>query len=52
MPQNPQNRMTQNAFKCYNKFRSVVTESLIWLQIITYTGKKPRFERTVKERDQ
>ena len=49
MPQNPQNTISQTVLKHYNKSRSVRTEALIWLQITTDTGKKLKFETTVKE---
>ena len=52
MPQNPQNTIIQTALKHYNQFRSVRTESLIWLQITTYTGKKLKVETKTKEIDQ
>ena len=52
MPQNAQNKISQNALKYYNQFRSVRTEALKWLQITTDTGMKLKFETTFKERDQ
>ena len=48
MPQNPQNTRSQTAIKHYNKFRSVRTEALRWLQITTDTGNKLKFKTTVK----
>ena len=31
MPQNPKNTISQTALKNSNQFRSIITESLIWL---------------------
>ena len=52
MPQNPQNKFSQNSLKNYNKFRSSRTEALRWSQITTDTGMKLKVKTTVKERDQ
>ena len=52
IPQNPQYKISQIVLKNYNQFRSVITEALRWLKITTYTGMKPKFETTVKERYQ
>ena len=46
---NPQNITSQTALKHYNQFRSVRTESLRWLQIITDTVMKLKVETTVTE---
>ena len=48
MPQNAQNTISQTALKYYNRFISVITEDLIWLQIATDTGNKLKVETTVK----
>ena len=52
MTQNLQNTIIKNFLKHNNQFRSVINESLIWIKIITYIGKKIKVETTVKERDQ
>ena len=49
MPQNQQNTIIQNALKHYNKFRSVRTEALRWLQITTDTVIKLKVGTTVKK---
>ena len=48
MTKTPQNTISQTEIKHYNKIRSVITEALRWLQIATDTGKKLKFETTVK----
>ena len=48
MPQNPQNTISQTKLKHYNKFRSVITEALIWVKITTDTGMKIKVEKTSK----
>ena len=52
MPQNPQNTIIKTAFKHYDQFRSVRTESLRCLKIATDTGKKHKASNEVKERYQ
>ena len=52
MPQNPQNTILRTALKHNNGFISVKTEALRWLKTTTDTGKKLKYETTVKERDQ
>ena len=52
MPQNPQNTISQTTIKYYNQFRSVRTETLIWLKISTDTGMKSKVATTFRERDQ
>ena len=49
---NPQNTISQTALKNYNKFKSVRTEALRWLQTTTDTGIELKVETTVKERYQ
>ena len=49
MPQNPQKKIIQTALKQYNQFRSVITEALRWVQIITDIGMKVKVGTTVKE---
>ena len=44
MTQNPQIPILQTALKHYNQFESVRTETLIWLQINTYTGEQLKVE--------
>ena len=44
MPQNPQNTISQTSLKNYNKFISVITEAIIWVQITTDTGIKFKVE--------
>ena len=52
MPQNPQNTRSQTSLKHYNRFRTVITEALRWLQITIDTVNKLKFETTVKKIDQ
>ena len=52
MPQNPQNKISKNALKSYNKFRNVKTEALGWVQMTTNIGIKSKVETSAKERDQ
>ena len=51
MPKNPQNTINQTALKHYKQLRSVVNESLIWLQITRDTEKKLKVETESKEGD-
>ena len=51
MTQKPQQTIVQTKIKHYNKFRSVITAALIWLQITIDTGKKLKVETEVKERN-
>ena len=48
MPQNPQNKISQNAIKHYNKFRNIRTEPLRWVQMTTDTGMKFKVETSSK----
>ena len=52
MSQNPQNQISQTAFKHYNEFRRVRNSALIWVQITIDTGMTIIFETIVKERYQ
>ena len=51
MTHNPQNRISQTVLKHYNQFRSVRTDSLIWLKITADKGKKLKVENYSKEID-
>ena len=42
MPENPQNTLSQNALKDYNKFRSVRTEALQWIKFTNHLGNTSR----------
>ena len=50
--QNPQNIISQNALKNYNKLRKVGTEDLRWVQMTTYIGVKLKVDTLAKEIDQ
>ena len=52
MPQNPQNTRSQTSLKYYNRFITVITKALRWLQITIDTVNKLKFETTVKKIDQ
>ena len=52
MPKKPQNTIGKTVLKHYNQFKSLIAESLRWLQITTDTEKKLKVETEVKERDQ
>ena len=51
MPQNPQ-KISQNALKHYNEFRSVRYEALRLVQMTTDTGMKLKLYTTENERYQ
>ena len=51
MTKKPQQTIVQTKIKHYNRFRSVITAALIWLQITIDTGKKLKVETEVKERN-
>lgn len=42
MPSNPQVTLSQNATKHYNKFRSVLTEHLIYIKFVNHAGIKAK----------
>ena len=42
--QNPQNIIRQTALKHYNQYISIITETLIWLQITIDTGKNSKLK--------
>ena len=48
MPQKTQNTIIQTSLKHYNKYRSVSTEALRWLKIVTDALIKLKVETTVK----
>ena len=52
MPDNPQNTISQPAIKFYNKFRSVRTEALRWIQFVQPCGKKTRTNTMSRQRDE
>ena len=48
MPKKSQNKISQTAIKHYNKFKSVRTEALRWLQITIDVGNKLKVETKVR----